>query len=289
MSRPITATLASAALVTLLACGSAAAVDAVTGTQLVMHVAPGAEHRSIATIPAETQVTVHGCGKAEGWCLVRFDGRLGWVEGESLNVVGFSRPSERAAAPPTQQVVLVPVPVAPEAVHPGFVTADDVIIGIDENVGLAAIGGRPALDLGKRHRGRLAFERHGFQPKAKLRQHGRFMHPHFDGRGFHAGKPTRFDGWHFGKAGSRFGKDLHVQRGHFSKAGGFVSRGKGFHAQQLHFGKPGRFVSRGKGGHGELRFGKAHAKWHIAKRGKGFGHVGKARFGGLRVKGGWRP
>lgn len=273
MSRPFAA-LASATLVSALACGSAAAVDAVAGTQLVMHLGPGAEHRTIATVPAETRLTVHGCNEAEGWCLVRFEGRHGWVEGGSLNVVGFSRRPEDAARAAVQPVVAVPEPVAPPVPHYGFVTADDVIVGVGERFGLAAIGGRPgdkALDRGKRHRGGLAFKRHGVERKGLARSHGRFKQAHLDRRGFH------------------FAKSFQSRRAGLRQHGHFASRDKPFRFHRTGFGKPGHFARQGKGFHPDLHGGKRRSGWHIARHGKPFGHSGKAGFGGFRLKGGWKP
>ncbi|HEX2255294.1 MAG TPA: SH3 domain-containing protein [Afifellaceae bacterium] len=267
MSRPFAAAIAGAALVATLACGSAAAVDAVAGTQLVMHVGPSAGHRSVATIPAESRVTVHGCSEAEGWCLVRFAGRHGWVEGESLQVLGFSRGSEPASPPPARQAVVVPEPVVPQLPHRRFVSAEDVIVGVGEDFGLAVAAGRTRLDLKKRHGGGLAFERHRFEHKARFRTHGHFSRPHLDRRGFHSGK--RFGHLHFGKAG-----------------GG--SRDN-FHRHRAHIAKHGHFAAPGKGAHHARHFGRRHAPWHVAAPGKSFRHSGKVRFGGFRLKGGWRP
>jgi uncharacterized protein YraI len=291
MSRPFAAALASAALVASLACGPAAALEAVAGTQLVMHIGPGAEHRSIATIPAETRLTVHGCSQAERWCLVRFEGRHGWVEGESLDVVGFSQPPKPPAVAPAPQIVPVPVPVPVATALPlaPFITADDVVIGMGEHVGRAAFipRTRKAVDLKKRHRAGFVFKRHHLGHAAHLGKRGHFRHRHSVKPGSHHGRELHVSrghfakhrpslgsgkrighGLHFAKPGTRFAKELHVSRGHFAKRSRFVGHGKRF-AQGVHFGKP--------------------PKHRFVKRGKSFGHSANVRFTGLRVKGGWRP
>jgi uncharacterized protein YraI len=291
MSRPIAAALASGALFASLAYSPAAALEAVAGTQLVMHIGPGAEHRNIGTIPAETHLTVHGCSDAERWCLVRFEGRHGWVEGESLSVVGFSRPAKTPVVAPAPQVVPVPVPVPVAIGLPlaTFVTADDIIVGMGEQVGRAAFipRTRKAVDLKKRHRAGAVFKRHHVRHAGHIGKRGHLRHPHLAKPGFHHGRKLHVSRGHFAKhrpvlgpgkrpghglplakPGTRFAKDLHVSRGHFAERSRFLGHGKRF-KHGLHFGKP--------------------PKQRFVKRGKGFGHSANVRFTGLRVKGGWRP
>lgn len=261
MCRLFATAFAPAALLASLACSPAAALEAVTGAELVMHIGPGAEHRAVASVPAETRVTVHGCIQAEHWCLVRFAGRRGWIPGETLDVTGFSRPPTPppAAGPAPRQVIVLPVPIEPQAFADGIVSAEDVIIGVDEQFGLAAFAGSAA-----------SFAPFRIHPGKGLR---------FGKRGFHSGKNVRFGkhGVHSGK-GLRFGKH------------GFRS-GKNLHFDHLHFGQRGfRFGDhRNAAGH-HRHFNKGHHATDFGKRGKFGGRsAGKVRSFGFRVKGGWRP
>lgn len=285
MSRPLVAAWASAALFAALACQPAAALEAIAGTQLVMHVGPGAHHPSIGDVPAESHVTVHGCSEAKGWCLVRFAGRHGWIEGESLNVVGFSRPPKPVAAvvaPASPEIV---VPVAPEAALPPFITADDVVVGMGEQFGFAAIapglGAKPFDLKGRPHAG-LAFKHRDFKHGTHVRRHGHFRHPHLDRHAFHAGKAGHFDHRRFGSFRGQRGKNFHFGRAHLGKRF-HVSRGHP--GEGLHFGR----TRLGK----DFRVGRGHfgKRGHFGPHGKGrkFGHAGAGSFGGLRIKGGWRP
>jgi hypothetical protein len=273
MGRPLScfssAASAAAALLALLACGPAAAVEAVTGAVLVMRIGPGPEHRSVLSVPPESAVTVHGCIEAEQWCLVRFAGRRGWVPGESLDVSGFSRPPAppAAAAPQATTVVVVPVPVEAELLAHGIVSDEDVIVGIDEQFGLAA-----RASLGKR----------GFHGGKRLHDD----RLHFRKFGSRSGKP-RFDRAHFGRSAIHPGKHG-FDRLHFRKFGGDPDKRLRF--GRLHHGGKSGLSFRGHrtgAGHGH-HFKPGHHKAKFGKRAR-HGRSGQVGFSGFRVKGGWRP
>lgn len=280
MSRLFAAPFAPAALLAALAYGPADAIEAVTGAALVMHVGPGLDHRAVGSVPADSPVTVHGCIQAERWCLVRFAGRRGWVPGETLDVVGFSRPpTPEPIAPAATPVIVVPVPIEPHARADGIVSAEDVIIGVDEHFGLAAVFGRPGGKAVIHHRPRghgLAFKKGGSKHKFHVGRPELFSHGRFRKHDVHSAKDLRFDvalrfgHARFGKHGFRSAKDFHFDRVQFGKS-------------RLHF------RDHGKGaGHGR-HFKKGHHETKFGKGGRFGGHSGKVRSFGFRIKGGWRP
>lgn len=173
MSRHLAAALVAAFFFSGLSCGSAAAIEAMTARELIMRIGPSLEHRSVATVPAQADVAVHGCIQAERWCLVRFAGRRGWVAGEALDVRGFSRPpaAQRALIASAPSIVFVPVPVGPVVSRPDAVSAEEVIVGVNERTGRAAFAsfsGRKVVILAQPRGGALVFKRpgkkHGFHP-----------------------------------------------------------------------------------------------------------------------------
>lgn len=175
MSGRFVATFALAAL----AYGPAAAIEAVTGAPLVIHIAPGAEHRITGTVPADERVTVHGCIEAQQWCLVRFEGRHGWTPAGGLVFKGFSRAPEPVpvAAPAGAHIIIVPVPIEHHGRAPHPVSADDIIIGMGEQFGLAALAGS-------------RFGKHGFHS----RHHFHFGRRHSDKTGLHFHDHGKGDG-----------------------------------------------------------------------------------------------
>lgn len=195
MSCRFIATFALAAL----AYGPAAAIEAVTGIPVVIHVAPGAEHRIVGSVPADERVTVHGCVEARQWCLVRFEGRHGWTAAGGLEFKGFSRPPAPAPVPAAApaQVIIVPVPIEQHGRTFRPVSADDVIISIGEQFGLAALAGS-------------RFGKHGFHSRRDFH----FGRRHFDKTGLHFHDHGKGDG-----DGRRFKKRHHHAK--FTKHGKF--------------------------------------------------------------------
>jgi uncharacterized protein YgiM (DUF1202 family) len=67
------------------------ALDALISADANMHIGPGADFPIVGVVPNEADVRVNGCTSGEGWCVVRHNGRHGWVASASVSVTGISR------------------------------------------------------------------------------------------------------------------------------------------------------------------------------------------------------
>jgi len=67
------------------------ALDALISADSNMHIGPGANFPIVGVVPSEADVRVNGCTSGDGWCVVRHNGRHGWVASASVSVTGISR------------------------------------------------------------------------------------------------------------------------------------------------------------------------------------------------------
>ena len=67
------------------------ALDAQISADANMHIGPGADFPIVGVVPSEADVRVNGCTTGDGWCVVRHNGRHGWVNSASVAVTGISR------------------------------------------------------------------------------------------------------------------------------------------------------------------------------------------------------
>lgn len=84
-------TVAAAALSLGLAVSAAHALEGEISVDAEMRIGPDGSFPIVGVVPGDTAVSVNGCTGAEGWCVVRFDGRHGWVSASSIVITGFSR------------------------------------------------------------------------------------------------------------------------------------------------------------------------------------------------------
>ena len=70
---------------------SAWAVEGTTTADARMRIGPGIEFAEIGMIEAGSALTIHSCNDGQAWCLVRINGRSGWVPGVLVNFGGISK------------------------------------------------------------------------------------------------------------------------------------------------------------------------------------------------------
>ncbi|WP_414833795.1 hypothetical protein [Afifella sp. YEN Y35] len=76
---------------------SASAADAALRRDAVIRALPNDASEVLGDVARGSEVVVNGCAQAEGWCLVRSrsgGARHGWLRGDVLTALGFSRRSE---------------------------------------------------------------------------------------------------------------------------------------------------------------------------------------------------
>ncbi len=84
-----------AAVAAVLAMGvsmtAAQALEGAISVDSEMRIGPGAGFPVVGYVPADADVSVNGCTSGESWCVVRYDGRHGWVRAGDVIVTGISR------------------------------------------------------------------------------------------------------------------------------------------------------------------------------------------------------
>ncbi|MCT8266171.1 hypothetical protein NYQ83_02705 [Afifella sp. JA880] len=76
---------------------SASAADAALRRDAVIRALPNDASEELGDVAKGSEVVVNGCAQVEGWCLVRprsGDARHGWLRGDVLTALGFSRRRE---------------------------------------------------------------------------------------------------------------------------------------------------------------------------------------------------
>ncbi|WP_139163758.1 SH3 domain-containing protein [Afifella marina] len=76
---------------------SALAADAALRHDAVIRALPNDASEVLGDVSRGSEVVVNGCAQAEGWCLVRprsGSARHGWLRGDALTALGFSRRSD---------------------------------------------------------------------------------------------------------------------------------------------------------------------------------------------------
>lgn len=60
-----------------------------------MRIGPNGDFPLVGRVPKGADVDVNGCTARGGWCVVRFDGRHGWVEQANVRITGISKPADK--------------------------------------------------------------------------------------------------------------------------------------------------------------------------------------------------
>jgi uncharacterized protein YraI len=67
------------------------ALDAQITADAAMRLGPGENFPVVGSVPGDEDVRVNGCTSGAGWCVVRYDGRHGWVASTAVSLTGISR------------------------------------------------------------------------------------------------------------------------------------------------------------------------------------------------------
>ncbi len=70
---------------------SVSAVEGTTTADALMRVGPGDEFAEIGAVDAGSALKIHSCHTAQAWCLVRINGRSGWVPSALVKAGDFSK------------------------------------------------------------------------------------------------------------------------------------------------------------------------------------------------------
>ena len=96
------ARIAASIIGSLLTLGLIAPTQALDGLMLTdadMRVGPGESFPIVGTAPEKADVRINGCIESDGWCVVRHDGRHGWVPFASVRQTGITRSTNQLPEP----------------------------------------------------------------------------------------------------------------------------------------------------------------------------------------------